>query len=133
MIKLAEEIPLLNLLEVNDLLKLLQVKLGLPDLSMAVPVQSQVAAGPAKAAAPQAEVKPVVVKTEFSVKLVKFDAAAKIKIIKEVRELTKMDLKAAKELVEAAPKLIAKDLKKEAAEEMMSKLKAVGAVVELEV
>ena len=77
--------------------------------------------------------KVAVVKTEFSIKLVKFDAASKIKVIKEVREITKLDLKAAKDLVDTAPKVIIKDLKKEVAEELMVKLKAAGATVELEV
>jgi hypothetical protein len=58
---------------------------------------------------------------------------AKIKIIKEVRELTKLDLKAAKDLVEAAPKTLIKDLKKDEADKAMEKLKAAGAVCELEV
>ncbi len=90
---------------------------------------------PAAAAggAPAAAAAPAAAKTDFSIKLVKFDAAAKIKIIKEVRELTKLDLKAAKELVEAAPKTLIKDLKKDEADKAIEKLKAAGAVVELEV
>lgn len=65
--------------------------------------------------------------------MVKFDAASKIKVIKEVREITKLDLKAAKDLVESAPKVLVKDLKKADAEEIMKKLVAAGGVVELEV
>ena len=54
-------------------------------------------------------------------------------MIKEVREITKLDLKAAKDMVEAAPKVLIKDLKKDEAEAFMAKLKAAGAVCELEV
>ena len=59
--------------------------------------------------------------------LTKFDAAAKIKVIKEIRGMMGLGLKEAKELVEGAPQWIGKELKKEEAEEMMEKLKAVGA------
>ncbi len=54
-------------------------------------------------------------------------------VIKEVREITKLDLKAAKDLVEAAPKVLVKDLKKDEAEALMKKLKDAGATCELEV
>ena len=56
-----------------------------------------------------------------------------LQVIKEVREITKLDLKAAKDLVEAAPKVLVKDLKKEEAEALMKKLKEAGATCELEV
>ena len=70
-------------------------------------------------------------KDKFDLKLLGFDAKSKIKVIKEVRSLTGLGLKEAKELVESAPKTIQKDLKPENAEELMEKLKAVGAEVEL--
>ena len=70
-------------------------------------------------------------KDKFDLKLLGFDAKSKIKVIKEVRSLTGLGLKEAKELVESAPKTIQKDLKQENAEELMEKLKAVGAEVEL--
>jgi large subunit ribosomal protein L7/L12 len=63
-------------------------------------------AAPAAAAAPAEEAAPVVEKTSFTVKLDKFDAASKIKLIKEVRAITGLGLKEAKELVEGAPKEI---------------------------
>jgi len=59
--------------------------------------------------------------------------ACSLQVIKEVREITKLDLKAAKDLVEAAPKVLVKDLKKEEAEALMKKLKEAGATCELEV
>ena len=83
------------------------------------------------AAAPVVEAKvveaPKVEKTHFDVELSKFDAAAKIKVIKEIRGLLNLGLKEAKDLVEASPQWIAKELKKEDAEAMIEKLKAAGA------
>ena len=84
---------------------------------------------PAQEAAPAEEKKeePAAEKTHFDVELSKFDAAAKIKVIKEIRGIMGLGLKEAKELVEGAPAWIGKELKKEDAEAMMEKLKAVGA------
>jgi large subunit ribosomal protein L7/L12 len=73
----------------------------------------------------------VAVKTVFDLKLVGFDAKAKIKVIKEVRAIAGLGLKEAKELVESAPKIIQKDLKQEKADEIKAQLEAVGATVEL--
>ena len=70
-------------------------------------------------------------KTLFDLKLVGFDAKAKIKVIKEVRAIAGLGLKEAKELVEGAPKVVKKDIKKEEAEELQKKLEEVGATVEL--
>lgn len=70
-------------------------------------------------------------KTIFDLKLVGFDAKAKIKVIKEVRSIAGLGLKEAKELVEAAPKVIQKDLKPEKAEELKAQLEAVGAQIEV--
>lgn len=87
-------------------------------------------AQPAAAAAPEAaeakEEVPVE-KTHYDVELTKFDAATKIKVIKEVRALLGLGLKEAKEMVEASPQWIAKELKKDDCEAMIEKLKAVGA------
>ena len=85
---------------------------------------------PAQDAAPaQEEVKeePVAEKTHFDVELTKFDAATKIKVIKEIRGMMGLGLKEAKELVESAPQWVGKEIKKEDAEAMIEKLKAVGA------
>ena len=65
------------------------------------------------------------------IKLVGFDAKAKIKVIKEVRAIAGLGLKEAKELVEGAPKVIQKDLKPEKAEELKAQLEAVGAQIEI--
>ena len=70
-------------------------------------------------------------KTIFDLKLVGFDAKAKIKVIKEVRTIAGLGLKEAKEMVEGAPKVIQKELKQEKAEELKTQLEAVGAQVEL--
>ena len=68
----------------------------------------------------------------FDLKLTSFDAKSKIKVIKEVRTITGLGLKEAKELVEGAPKTVKKDIKKEEAEELLEKIKAVGGECEIE-
>ena len=80
----------------------------------------------AEEAAPKEE------KTVFDVKLLGFDAKSKIKVIKEVRTITGLGLKEAKEMVEGAPKTVKADLKKEDAEELVEKLKKAGGEAELE-
>lgn len=70
-------------------------------------------------------------KTAFDLKLIGFDAKAKIKVIKEIRAIAGLGLKEAKELVESAPKVIQKDLKQDKADELKALLEAVGAQVEI--
>lgn len=70
-------------------------------------------------------------KTHFDLKLTAFDAKSKIKVIKEVRSITGLGLKEAKEMVESAPKVVQKDIKMEEAEELKKKLEAVGATIEI--
>jgi ribosomal protein L7/L12 len=82
----------------------------------------------AAASEPAEEVK---AKTIFDLKLVGFDAKAKIKVIKEVRAITGLGLKEAKDLVESAPKVIQKELKQDKADELKAQLEAVGAEIEL--
>ncbi len=72
------------------------------------------------------------VQTKFAVKLVEFDKIIKIKLIKEIRTLTDMGLKEAKDLVENVPCDIVRDIDKTKAEEMAKVLKEVGAVVTIE-
>ena len=72
-----------------------------------------------------------VVKTNFDVELTSYDAANKIKLIKEIRELLKLGLKEAKDVVEGAPQWIKKDLKKEDAEALVKKLEPLGAKLKL--
>ena len=69
--------------------------------------------------------------TSFDVKLVGFDASAKIKVIKEIRSMAGLGLKEAKDLVESAPTIIQKSVGIEAAEEIKAKLVELGAIVEL--
>jgi len=69
--------------------------------------------------------------TAFDVKLLGFNAKSKIKVIKEVRAVAGLGLKEAKELVDSAPKVIQKGLKREAADELKEKLEALGAQIEI--
>ena len=71
-------------------------------------------------------------KTIFDVKLDKFDAAAKSKVIKEIRSFTDLGLKEAKELVEKAPAVVKKGVTKDEANAIIEKLKAIGATAVLE-
>jgi len=71
-------------------------------------------------------------KTTVNLKLAGFDASAKIKVIKEIRAITGLGLKEAKEMVESAPKIVQKDMKPEEAEELKKKLEEIGATIELE-
>jgi large subunit ribosomal protein L7/L12 len=71
-------------------------------------------------------------KTSFDVKLEKYEAASKIKIIKEVRAFTALGLKEAKDLVEKAPTLLKQGVSKEEAEQIIEKLKAIGGTVIME-
>ena len=108
-----------------------KVKLDIPDAA-AMPVGMMAPmAGAGGAAAGGAEEAAVEEKTAFTVKLTGFDAKNKVKVIKEVRSLTKLGLKEAKTLVESAPTEVMKDLSKEDAEKMLEQLKTIGAEVEL--
>lgn len=103
--RLAEEIVQLSLLEVSDLTEILQKRLGIQMPAMgAMPAgPAAAAAAPADAAAPAAEEPKEAPKTEFDIKLAGFEAASKVKIIKEVRTMTSLGLKEAKELVRFRP------------------------------
>ncbi len=103
--ELVEEILTLNLLEISDLTEILSKRLNIPAPGSIQYNYGPVGAMPAAGApAPVAEAAPPP-KTEFDVKLDGFDAAAKIKVIKEVRGMTSLGLKEAKELVRARPPL----------------------------
>ena len=117
--KIVDELSSLTVLEAADLAKMLEEKWG---VSAAAAVA---AAGPAAAAAAPAEEK-----TEFTVVL----AAAgdkKIEVIKEVRALTGLGLKEAKDLVEGAPKPVKEGVNKEEADKVKAQLEKAGAKVEL--
>ena len=116
---LIEEVKGLTVLELSELVHALEEEFGVSAAAMAAP-----AAG--GAAAPAAEEK-----TEFDVVLAGFDAAAKIKVIKVVREITGLGLAEAKGVVEGAPKTLKEAVAKDEAEEMKKKLEEAGAKVEL--
>ena len=112
----------LSVLDLSKLVKALEDRLG---VSAAAPVA--VAAAPAAAAAaPAAEEK-----TEFDVILAGFDAAKKIGVIKEVRGVTGLGLKEAKDLVEGAPKAVKEGVAKDEAEKIKAQLEGAGAKVEI--
>jgi large subunit ribosomal protein L7/L12 len=119
--KIVDDLSALTILEAADLEKMLEEKWG---VSAAAPVAMAAAAGPAAAAAPVEE------QTEFNVILVEA-GANKINVIKEVRALTGLGLKEAKDLVEAAPKAVKEAVSKDEAEKVKKQLEGAGAKVEL--
>ena len=119
--KLVDELSSLTVLEAADLAKMLEEKWG---VSAAAAVA--VAAGPAAGAAAAA----VEEQTEFTVVLASA-GDKKIEVIKEVRAITGLGLKEAKDLVEAAPKPVKEAVGKDEAEKLKKQLEAVGAKVEL--
>ena len=94
----------------------------------AAPAQADAGASEAKAAPEEAAPKE---KTHFDIELSKFDPAAKIKVIKEIRAIFNLGLKEAKETVEGAPVWLKKEVAKEEAEALAEKLKAAGAEIRL--
>jgi large subunit ribosomal protein L7/L12 len=117
--KIVDELSSLTVLEAAELAKMLEEKWGV-----------SAAAAVAVAAAPGAAAAPVEEKTEFTVVL----AAAgdkKIEVIKEVRALTGLGLKEAKDLVEGAPKPVKEGVAKDEAEKIKAQLEKAGAKVEL--
>jgi large subunit ribosomal protein L7/L12 len=120
--KLAEEIVGLTLLDAAELKKILKDEYGIEPAAGAVAV----AAGPAAAAPAEAAEE----KTEFDV-ILKAAGAQKINVIKEVRAITGLGLKEAKDLVEAGGKAVKEGVSKEEAETIQKKLVDAGAEVEL--
>ncbi len=118
--KIVEDLSSLTVLEAAELSKLLEEKWG---VSAAAPVA--VAAAPAAGGDAPAEEK-----SEFDVELAEA-GSNKIAVIKEVRTITGLGLKEAKDLVEGAPKSLKKGVKKDEAETMKKALEAAGAKVEL--
>ena len=116
---LIEEVKALTVLELSELVKALEEEFGVSAAAMAAPAAG---GGAAEAA---------VEKTEFDVVLAGFDAAAKIKVIKAVREITGLGLAEAKAAVEGAPKTLKEAVSKDEAEELKKKLEEAGAKVEL--
>ena len=116
---LIEEVKALTVLELSELVHALEEEFGVSAAAMAAPAAGGAAAAPAEE------------KTEFDVILAGFDAAAKIKVIKAVREITGLGLAEAKGMVEGAPKTLKEAVSKDEAEELKKKLEEAGAKVEL--
>ena len=122
--EILEAIANMTVLEVSELVKAMEEEFG---VSAAVPVA--VAAPPAAAggeAAAEAEEQ-----TEFTVVLKSFEDGKKIPVIKEVRALTGLGLKEAKELVEAGDKAVKEDISKEESQKIKERLESAGATVEV--
>lgn len=120
--ELIKSIETMSVMELSDLVKALEEKFG---VQANMPIAAAPAAGQAQGAQAAAEEK-----TAFTVVLTGA-GANKIAVIKEVRSMTSLGLKEAKDLVDAAPKPIKEGATKEEAEEMKKKLEAAGATVEL--
>lgn len=118
--KLVAEIETMSVLELSELVKVLEEKFG-----VSASAGVMMAAAPAGEAAPAAEEK-----SEFDVEVTAC-GASKINVIKAVRELTGLGLKDAKDLVDAAPKVVKEKVSKADAENMKKKLEEAGATVTL--
>lgn len=118
-LKLVEE---MSVLELSQLVKACEEKFG---VTASAPVAAAAAAGAAAGVKEEVEEK-----TSFTVMLTKV-GANKIAVIKEVRTVTELGLKEAKDLVDSAPKSVKDNVSKEEAEEIKKKLEAAGATVEL--
>ena len=117
---LLESIDSLTVVELADLVKKIEEKYGVSAVAAAAPVAG---AGAAAGAADE--------KSTFTVVL-KSAGAAKIQVIKVVRDVTGLGLKEAKDLVDGAPKTVKEDVSKDEAESMKAKLEEAGATVELQ-
>lgn len=120
--ELAEQLVNLTIKEANDLAKLLEEEYGIKPAAAAVAVAGPAAGGDGAAAVEE--------KTEFDVVL-KSIGGNKIAVIKEVRAITGLGLKEAKELVDGAPNTVKEAASKDEAEQIKSKLEEAGAEVEL--
>ncbi|MCL2880760.1 MAG: 50S ribosomal protein L7/L12 [Treponema sp.] len=122
--EILEAIASMTVLEVSELVKAMEEKFG---VSAAAPVA--IAAGGGAAAAPAAAAEE---KTEFNVILKAFDESKKIAVIKEVRAVTGLGLKEAKDLVEGAPKTLKENATKEEAAKIKDAVTAAGGTVEIQ-
>jgi len=120
--QILDSISSMTVLEVSELVKAMEEKFG---VTAAAPMA--MAAGPAAAAAPAAEEQ-----TEFTVILKSYDDAKKIPVIKEVRAITGLGLKEAKDMVEAGGKTLKENVSKEEAAKIKQQLEAAGGVVEIQ-
>jgi large subunit ribosomal protein L7/L12 len=120
---IVDQLSALSVIEAAELAKKLEEKWG---VSAAAPVAMAAPAGGGAAAAPAAEAK-----SSFDIVLKSAPADKKIAVIKEVRAITNLGLKEAKDLVEGAPKTVKEGATKDEAAEIKKKLETAGAVVEL--
>ena len=118
--KFVEEVKTLSVMELSELVKALETEFGVSASAVAV----------AAPAAGGAAVKEEEEQTEFTV-ILKSAGAAKINVIKAVREITGLGLKEAKDLVDGAPKAVKENVSKEDADAAAAKLKAAGAEIEI--
>ncbi|MED6175447.1 hypothetical protein PIB30_078405 [Stylosanthes scabra] len=143
---IVDELTALTLMEVVDLVEVMQKKKGINELPLMMLMTPGMELGGLKGvlrkgaakggggagAGGAGEEAKKEEKTVFDVKLDAFEAAAKIKVIKEVRTFTSLGLKEAKDLVEKVPTVLKKGLTKEEAEAIIAKLKEVGAKASME-
>ncbi len=122
--QILEAIAGMTVLELSELIKAMEEKFG---VTAAAPVAVAAVAAPGAGAAAEAAEE----QTEFDVILKSFDEGKKIPIIKEVRAITGLGLKEAKDLVEAGGKAVKEGVSKEEAKSIKEKLEAAGAVVEV--
>jgi large subunit ribosomal protein L7/L12 len=121
--QILEAIAGMTVLDVSELVKAMEEKFGVT-AAAPVAVAAGPAAGPAAAAAEE--------QTEFTVVLKSFDDTKKIPVIKEVRAITGLGLKEAKDLVEAGNKTLKENVSKEDAAKIKAQLEAAGGVVEIQ-
>ena len=120
--KIADDLSALSVIEAAELSKILEEKWGVSATAVAAPATASSAGG--------ADAAPAEAKTEFSVHLTA-SGDQKINVIKEVRTITGLGLKEAKDLVEGAPKMLKEGIPEAEANEIKGKLEAAGASVEL--
>ena len=118
--QILDAIAEMTVLEISELVKAMEEKFG---VTAAAPVAVMAAGGAAEAQAEE--------QTEFTVTLESIDAAKKIAVIKEVRAVTGLGLKEAKDLVEGAPKVIKENVSKEEAAKIKESVEAAGGVVKV--
>lgn len=117
-LQILEQVKALTILELADLVKAIEEEFGVSAAPVAV------AAGPGAAAAPAEEEK-----TEFDVELTSFEADKKLKVIKEIKDITGLSLGEAKALVEGAPKMVKTGVPKEEAEAIKTKITEIGGTI----
>ncbi|KAK5001440.1 54S ribosomal protein L12, mitochondrial [Cryomyces antarcticus] len=129
---IVDQISQLTLLETADLVSTLKSRLNIPDMPMGG-FSAAAAPAAAPAAVEEEEAAPAAQeKTLFNLKLQSFDAAAKPKVIKEIKSMLGLSLVDSKKFVESAPKMMKEGVPKEEGEKIVETLKGLGAVVVME-